>query len=89
MVPKERVSSLKVPDKALQLSQWFNQEHWIHLPQLGKFRAIERNRIPIITQETESPQGKAWQASLPSADNDPHSGPVRPGNPAYEESSTS
>lgn len=80
VVPKEQVSSLKVLDKTLQLSQWFSvidyQGHWIYLPQLGKFRAIERNRIPIITQETEAPQGKTWQASLPSADNDPHSGPA-------------
>lgn len=80
MVPKEQVSSLKVPDKTLQLSQWSSvidyQGHWIHFPQLGKFRAIERNRIPVITQETEAPQGKAWQAFLPSADNDPQSGPA-------------
>ena len=37
MAPKEQVSFLKVPDKALQLFQWFSvidyQERWIHLPQ--------------------------------------------------------
>lgn len=57
---KGKVSFWKVPDKALQSSQWLHiigYRHWIHLPQFGTFRVMERNCLPRITHERKV---RAW-----------------------------